>query len=237
MIQEFSLLRFSEVMSTQDIAKDLLDNGELTKPVAIVADSQTHGRGRYTRSWLSPKGGLYCTLAFAPDVQVEKYSQISYIVGISLSEAITQIDNDIIPQLKWVNDVMIENKKVAGILLELHDNALIIGIGLNLQGDDKISDLAGTSLDEHSKKFELDLILNTFLSRFKYNYNLWHEKGFEPIRSLWLKMAYGIGKPITVTMRNKSDTGIFVGINEDGLLQLLSDDSIKLISAGDLFFV
>ncbi|MDF3047722.1 MAG: birA [Candidatus Midichloriaceae bacterium] len=236
MIHDFSLLRLSEVTSTQDIAKDLYDKGRLTSPTVIAATSQTHGRGRYTRTWLSPQGGLYCSIGFIPDVSMEKYSQISYIVGISICEAIMQIESSITPKLKWVNDVMIEDKKVAGILLELHGDALIIGLGLNLSRDDQITDLMGTSLSEYSKKFELERTLNTFLNRFKYNYNLWYEKGFEPIRNLWLKMAYGVGKNITVNMRNKSDTGIFVGIDEDGMLQLLSNDSIKPISAGDVFF-
>lgn len=235
MIENFTFLELQEVTSTQDSARDLAKEGKLPHAMVITATEQTKGRGRYGRSWLSPEGGLYLSIALKPPLKLEYWSQVSYVVGISLGEAIMHIDPTLVPKLKWVNDILIDNKKVAGILLELIEGEiLVVGVGANLKANSAVDELLGTHL---GKKFKGVDLLDVFLRRLKYNYNLWCDSGFEPIRTLWLRMAYGIGKAINVNLRTQTQSGTLIGIDEMGRLQLLDGGTIRLISAGDVFFL
>ncbi len=237
MIDSFTFHSLKEVTSTQDVAHSFAKESKLPHAMVITATSQNSGRGRYDRTWVSPEGGLYMTIALKPRKSIELWSQLSYVVGISLSEAITQIEPVCAPQLKWVNDALLGNKKVAGILLELLGNdTILIGVGINLKVNASINDVLGTSLDKHSAKFSREKLMDTFLKRFKYNYNLWCSGSFEPLRNLWVRMAYGIGREIEVKLRDRTQIGTFIGIDDVGNLQLLSGGSIVLINAGDVFF-
>jgi BirA family biotin operon repressor/biotin-[acetyl-CoA-carboxylase] ligase len=236
-ITSFTFHAFEEVTSTQDVARDLAVEGKLVHGSVVTATNQSNGRGRYTRAWASPVGGLYMTIALKPQKPVDSWSQLSYVVGVALSEAITQIDPMCSPKLKWVNDAILFDKKVAGILLELlENNTILIGIGINIKANQAITEYLGTYLKKHSNKFTKEKLLDIFLKRFSYNYNLWCDKGFEPIKNLWLRMSYGIGREIEVKLRNKTLVGTFIGIDEVGQLQLLDGGVIHLISAGDIFF-
>lgn len=234
MIQNFTFLELSQVTSTQDVAHELARDGKLSHSMVIIAKEQTKGRGRYDRTWLSPEGGLYISIVLKPPLKLEYWSQISYVIGISLCEAIMHIDPTTVPKLKWVNDVLIGNKKVAGILLELIEGeTLVVGMGVNLKANARVDELLGAHLDG---KFKAEELLDVFLRRLKYNYNLWCDTGFEPIRTLWLRMAYGIGKAINVNLRTQTQSGTLIGIDDLGRLQLLDGATMRLISAGDVFF-
>ena len=235
MISKFTFHKFDQVKSTQTIAKDLIIQSKLSHGDVVIASSQTHGRGRYDRTWISPEGGVYLTARFKPERDIADWSQVSYVVGVSLCEAIKKIDSKCLPALKWVNDILINDQKVAGILLEIAQGSLLVGVGVNI-GDSGDAGVLGTSLLSHSKAFTKAKVIEIFFERLKYNYNLWCEKGFEPIRALWVRSAIGIGTEIEVRFKERSQKGIFIGINEIGQLQLLEGGAIKLISAGDVYF-
>ena len=139
MIESFDIINFDSVSSTQDKARELITEGSNpSTPIAIIAKSQTSGRGRYDRVWSSPTGGLYMTMAIPPKKPRETWSQISYIVGISMAEAMLQLDPSVNIRLKWVNDIMINSKKAGGILLEADAEHLLIGVGINLKHFDDL---------------------------------------------------------------------------------------------------
>ena len=98
MIQNFTFIELEKVTSTQDIARQLAEEGKLTHATVITAKQQTQGRGRYNRIWLSPRGGLYATIALKPSLKPEYWSQISYVVGVSLCEAIMYLDPAMVPK-------------------------------------------------------------------------------------------------------------------------------------------
>lgn len=111
------------VSSTQDVAKRLVSFGGEVGAV-IVADEQQHGRGRFGRTWLSPKGGLYASLILSPEML------LPLRVGIAVAEALRT--HAVNAMLKWPNDVLVGEKKIAGVLTEIIDERAIVGIGVNL---------------------------------------------------------------------------------------------------------
>jgi len=115
----------------------------------------------------------------------------------------------------------------------------LVGIGINLINHDVLTKLNATSLDRHIADTDdlKDKILSGLLDGFKLHYNAFQGVGFIPIKNIWMKHAYNRGKRVGVKFHNKEEEGIFLGIDDDGKLQLLQDGNIKLIDAGELFFI
>ena len=119
---------FRETQSTQDIAKSFAPSRAL-----VIADHQTGGRGRLGRSWLStPGSSVLMSLCWPVDLIGRTHDQISLLTGVALARAIHEVAPDTAVRLKWPNDVLIEQRKLAGILVERTKHAFIIGIGLNV---------------------------------------------------------------------------------------------------------
>ena len=118
--------RHSSLASTQDVTRRLVQAGEAKPGCVVVADEQTEGRGRFGRTWLSPVGGLYATYV------VDPHSLISLRAGMAATRALAayRVQAD----LKWPNDVLIADRKLAGILIETVADAALVGIGLNVTG-------------------------------------------------------------------------------------------------------
>jgi BirA family biotin operon repressor/biotin-[acetyl-CoA-carboxylase] ligase len=237
MINKFDIINFTEVTSTLDIALELANDNRVSHGDIIVAEHQSKGRGRYNREWQSALGNIYMTIVLKPVVEEQIWSQISYIAGEALSEAILQIDSGVDVDLKWVNDILIGKRKVAGILLEKScPNFLFVGIGINLVSHPSLKQYNAIALEECSNKFNKNNLMTVFLTRFKHHYNEWLKNGFIPIKNLWLRRSSNIGKAITVRWADKEKEGIFIGINDTGAMQLLRQNKIEIINTGELYF-
>ena len=116
--------RFGEIRSTQDEARRLVDTGEAEPGHVIVADRQTDGRGRFGRVWLSPQGGLYATYIIAGQ------PSLAWIASVASARALGRFGVD--ATLKWPNDLLVNDAKLAGILIEKIGKLALIGIGINL---------------------------------------------------------------------------------------------------------
>ncbi|MCX6093826.1 MAG: biotin--[acetyl-CoA-carboxylase] ligase [Candidatus Bipolaricaulota bacterium] len=116
--------RFSSVSSTQDEARRLLEAGEASLGHVVVADEQTAGRGRFGRSWTSPSGGLYATFL------VSRAPGIALFAGVATARALERLG--VAVGLKWPNDVLVDGKKLAGILIEADRDLALVGVGLNI---------------------------------------------------------------------------------------------------------
>lgn len=116
--------RFSSVSSTQDEARRLLEAGEASVGHVVVADEQTAGRGRFGRAWTSPCGGLYATFL------VPSTPGIALFAGVAAARALERFG--VAVGLKWPNDVLVEGKKLAGILIEADRDLALVGVGLNI---------------------------------------------------------------------------------------------------------
>ncbi len=123
--RELRLLRYDEVDSTQRVARGLVERGAGPGTI-VIAGSQTAGHGRYGREWASPPGGLYASIVLDPD------PLLPLRAGVAVAEALSGYG--IAARLKWPNDVTVGGKKIAGILVEAAGGAMILGIGVNLEG-------------------------------------------------------------------------------------------------------
>ena len=221
----YVLYLYDSVASTNETAKDLLDN--LCNKSVIAAHRQTHGKGKYGADWISPKGNLYFTLVLKNiTTHKETISQLVFLLAVTLGSSI-ELDN---VQYKWPNDILVNNKKVAGILMEIIDgNTLLIGVGVNLTQ----APITGSYC--LGEAFSYSELLSKILTNFQHYYDTWEQQGFGYTKALWLKQAFMLNQTITIkTNTNSTYTGIMKGISEDGALVLESDKTYYIYS-GDLF--
>jgi len=163
-----NILRFDELDSTQDEAKRQLP--KLHEWDIVVAKTQTKGRGKPGSVWHSPVGGLYFSLIVKPTKDI---NDLLFITKTTADVVVSILsDYKIDAKIKLPNDVMVENKKICGILIEKSKDSLIIGVGLNVNNKDFPNDLSATSLNLLiGRQFVLDEILSKFLSAFSLEYS------------------------------------------------------------------
>jgi BirA family biotin operon repressor/biotin-[acetyl-CoA-carboxylase] ligase len=226
--------------STQDLVRSMADTGE-PEGLAVQALQQTSGRGRHGNLWSSPMGNLYLSVLLRPAARPDKAAQMAFVAALALSDAIDEvIEEGHAKTLKWPNDVLIDGKKVSGILLETKiDNHgrvdyLIIGTGVNIFAPPE----GAASLDAIKKE---RLAVNTFrdiyLDKLAYHYKAWQDKGFAQIRTAWLKQAHGIGQTMKIRLPESVFEGVFVGIDDNGALQAdMGGGTIRTFTAGEVHF-
>lgn len=229
----WNLEKYNEVSSTNDVAKErAFDTKE---NLIIVADAQYMGRGRRGNKWVSQRGNLFFSQIFSSKVT---NSNLAFITSLSLVEAIKNISQIKNISLKWPNDVLINMKKVAGILIEQADNGMvIIGIGINLLAHPNEQEISypTTDLASNGVNISREKLLSEYLSCFDKNYELCL-KDFDMVRKKWLKFASGLNQKIKVKRKDEIKEGIFKGIDEQGLLLLQQDNDIIKISVAEVFF-
>lgn len=234
------LLYFDSLASTMDMASQLGMKG-LPEGTVILAETQTKGRGRLGRTWLSPKyKGLYLSLILRPEIAPQQVSIITLLTAVSICEAIKQALH-IETQIKWPNDILLHHKKLGGILTELNAevdevNFVVIGIGLNVNNDKKNLISGAASLKE-AKKEQLSRValLQEVLRKIEQNYFLFQKKGPQPIIEKWREFNTTLGKRIKVYSHNEHIEGNAFNIDKDGALLLRKDSGvIQKVMAGDV---
>ncbi len=230
---------FAQLPSTQDRIRELAEAGA---PEGTVVQSlvQTQGRGRHGNEWISPMGNLYMSMLLRPGCSPDQAGQISFVAAVALSAAMGDV---LAPghakTLKWPNDVLIDGKKCAGILLESElksgmVDTLILGMGVNIMAppEDRIG------INQVSKgPVPIHPFRDMVLSHFSAFYEHWRTKGFAEIRALWLQQAHNIGKAVTVKLQDRTLEGIFQDIDEKGILKLCNaQHEIIDVLSGDIYF-
>ncbi len=239
----FRVLAYDSIDSTNEEAKRLA-RAEVEDGAVVWALRQTAGKGRRGRSWQSEAGNLYCSLLLRPECHARRALQLSFVAALAMAETVSAVlPKGAFVHCKWPNDVLIEGRKVSGILLESQAVALggmdwlVIGAGLNIvHFPDDVEYPATSLLAEGAKGLSPETMLESFTRRFLAIMVTWKNMGFEPVRRAWLGRAAGIGKEITVRLERETFTGIFKTLDKDGaLILLLPDGSEKRITAGDIF--
>lgn len=220
----FDIHYFEKLDSTMNAARDELVHGRV-----IQAGYQTSGRGRRGNEWQSPKGNIYKSIIIKPDVERQLWGQLSFVIAVALGKACEDVGIGNY-HLKWPNDVLINDKKLAGILIEVMDDYVIIGIGVNIESCPeeraKIYDFAEISMNDFR---------DMFLKKIETYYNLWREKGFISIRELWMERAYRLGEEIQARLPNNIYHGVFEGLDSTGILLLREKDgNLKQINSGEI---
>jgi len=221
--------------STNDEAGRLAAGGE-RGPLWIVAREQRAGRGRRGRAWVSERGNLFATLltrAAPPSAP-----QLAFAAGLAVAETLAAFAPVVAVTLKWPNDVLLDGRKAAGILLEaLRGDTLAIGIGINLADHPLDTETPAVSVSALTGSApDADRVLVRLAGAMAAWYEVWSSRGFAPVREAWLAHAAGLGQPIRARLEGREMMGVFEALDEDGAL-LLRDASGALtrIAAGDVF--
>ena len=210
----------------------------------VWARQQTQGRGRRGRTWQGLPGNLFFSLVLRPDCLPREAAQLGFVAALALGDAIGSVAPPMIEvQFKWPNDVLLNERKGAGILLEsrIDDGALawlVLGVGVNVEAYPQDLDPPATSLRFEGAPGDVTAtrLLEAFGPHFMSRVNRWLDDGFAPIRRGWLNHAYGLGEPIGVDLARERVEGLFKDLDENGTLILeLSDGSTRSIAAGDVY--
>lgn len=217
------------VESTQKIAARLVYEGA-SEGTVVVAEEQTLGRGRLSRTWHSPKGtGIWMSVILRPDIPVQKAPQLTLLAAVSIAQAIEKCTG-LSVGIKWPNDILINGKKAVGILTELQADpdkihAVIIGIGINVNQQhehlaEDIRNIATSLLIETGREQKRAELMQAIFLQLEKLYKQYIADGFEIIKLLWESYAVSIGREITARTMTNAITGIAKGITEDGVLML-----------------
>ena len=238
----FILHERQTVASTNDEARGLAENGAPGNS-AVWALEQTAGRGRRGREWASPPGNLYVSLLLRPECKIAEAAQLSLVAALGLGDAISEYVAPSRVRNKWPNDVLVDGRKIAGLLLESSSNGggavdwVVVGCGVNVANSPDLREYAATSLNAVSEtEVPVRALLETFLERFEERYQTWHLGGIAPIREAWLERAHDLGQNVTVRLPTRELHGIFEGMDQTGALILaLADGAREIITSGDVF--
>ena len=216
------------VNSTNTFAKEKLLNKDY---LVVISEQQTAGRGRQGKEWYSPNAGnIYMTIKFRD----KNPAPLSLIIGLLISEAMDSVSGQKINAgLKWPNDLLINKKKICGILIESEMNAdeveFIVGIGINYSLPKKESWWG--EIGELADILPREKLMNSILENI-INYK---ENGYKNWKDAWEKRCMHIGIELKALSNNQKDTdiGIFKGINEEGKMLLQTERELRVISSGE----
>ncbi len=239
-----ALHHHAQIDSTNEEAKRLAASGA-RGPAWIAADTQSAGRGRRGRAWMSEPGNLFCTHLFAPGCAMPLAAQLSFVTALAVHDAVASFGVDDLT-LKWPNDLLIGGAKVSGILIESapgptghadQDPLLAVGIGVNILAAPEDTPYPASCLAAHGVTTEPLTLLAQLARSFAARCAQWDRgNGFAGIRADWLDRARGLGGPITVRLHDEVIEGEFVSLDADGALEIRARDTVRKISAGDVFF-
>ena len=235
----FQFTRLSSLKSTNIYALELLRQKKGFTGTVIVTDFQTKGKGQQGKIWESEKGkNLQFSIIISPKLAVEKQFELSQFVAICLRQWLDSMSVSVV-QIKWPNDILVNGKKIAGVLIE---NSIqgqeishsVIGIGLNVNqvGFSIFSRLA-TSL---KKNVDMDKALTSFLELFKSNY-LKYKSGQLDVVKLYLSYLFGLGTPQRYVDDKGEFLGVILGVRPNGKLQVNKNGKLKSYDIKQLQFL
>ena len=233
----------TEVTSTNTILKELAEKNA-PHGMVVAAGNQTAGKGRLGRKWSSaPYSGIWYSLLLRPDFPPQMAGVITLAAAVSVAQALEQFGVPV--KIKWPNDILLNGKKLCGILSEMrgdmdHIQWIVVGIGVNLTATE-------ATMPEEIRAVATSLTMSGFgdipqnplaaeiLNRMEENYDLLREEGFAPLQKEWVKRGAFLNESITVSTIRGQREGIFRGIDGDGcLLMEREDGQIEKIAAGDV---
>jgi len=235
--RDFNIIYYPEVSSTMDTAKDLARKN-CPDFTVVVAGRQTRGRGRLKRQWLSDDGGLYFTMLLRPNIPVLLSSRVNFLASLTLARVLRELFQ-IDAAVKWPNDILVDGRKISGMLSELEaetDRVLFIsiGMGINVNNDPSGAEPEASSLKKITgREISKKMLLARFLAEFKKDLKI---VKFENVISEWKKYTVTLNRRVKIVTHREVSEGLAVDVAEDGALVLeLADGTRKKIVYGDCF--
>ena len=229
--------------STSNTARELARQGA-PEGTLVVAEEQTAGRGRRGRSWNCPFGrGLLFSLVLRPMVHPACAPQVTMVAAVAMARAIEKVTG-LTPGIKWPNDLLLEGKKVCGILTELDAEPeavshVVIGVGVNVNvpAGDLEPDRATSLQVRTGKDVGRVRLLQEALRQLEEWYRVWQAGGFPVIRAEWQKRSVTVDRLVRVRLGDITLAGRAAGVDEEGALLLeLPDGTVQRLMAGEVTF-
>ena len=229
------IVHFLETDSTNARAKDLAEKGA-GEGTLVIAEAQTAGRGRKGRNWFSPPfENLYISLILRPDISPADAPRMTLLCAVAAAQTLVDLTaRDV--AIKWPNDVLMNGKKVAGILTELSAeqdriNYMAVGLGFNVNTKDfppDIEEKATSIFREIGRTFPRVRLLCEYLKRVEFYYGLCQKSGFGPILDEWRALScLRQGKRVRVSFLKDRVEGVVEDIDENGALIVMDDQGIR----------
>lgn len=219
------ILFFKEIDSTNIYARQRALEGA-AEGLVILADAQSQGKGRRGRNWVSPLGvNVYFSVILRPAISIEKIPLLTLMAGVASARALQNI-TDLEIKIKWPNDLLISEKKVAGILTEAEPGQgfVILGIGVNVnwpraEMPEELRQVATSLYAERGIKFSRAIVAQKLFEDLEEEYMLFLQKGFSPrLRREWEKYSLIKQRWVTIKLGEKEYHGRALGLDEDGAL-------------------
>lgn len=238
-----NVIYYDETDSTNNRAKEAGNNKE-PHGTLFVADMQMAGKGRRGRVWKSPSGSsIYMTILLYPDIPPVKAPQLTLIMAIAVAEGIREVTG-LETKIKWPNDIVVNGKKICGILTEMsteidYINHVVIGIGINVNMESFPEDIAKTATSlriEAGKEFRRFELIATIMEHFEKAYEAVCEAGsLEPIMEDYNRLLVNCGRRVRVLEPEHEYDALALGIDKTGELQVECEDgSRKSVFAGEV---
>jgi len=242
-----SVICLKETESTNAVAFRMAEEGA-PEGTVVIADAQTAGKGRLGRVWLSPAGvNLYCSVLLRPSISPMAACQLTFLSVVAVARAIESC-TALKPQIKWPNDILIDGKKVAGLLNEMNAetekvNFVVLGIGVNLNV--RLADLgetlrhpASSLLEEGGVEVDRAAFTRRLLTELDQLYDTFLREGEGPVRAEWLERSAIRGRSVRVSQGAREFTGVVQGVDSFGaLLVLLADGTLETVLSGDVALI
>lgn len=238
------IICFRETDSTNEVAFKLAEEGA-EEGTVVIAEKQRRGKGRLGRRWESPAGvNLYCSVILRPPILPMQAAQLTFLSSVAVASAISET-TALRPAIKWPNDVLINGRKVAGLLNEMSAetekvNFVVLGIGVNInmqltQFPDDLRHPATSLAQEAGKAINRIEFTRNLLKTLDELYGSYLDQGYAHIREEWLARCDICGRKVKVSFQEREITGVALGIDDYGALLLqLSDGRVEKVLAGDV---
>jgi BirA family biotin operon repressor/biotin-[acetyl-CoA-carboxylase] ligase len=232
-------IAFGRVASTNDEARRCAEAGA-GEGLVVTALEQTAGRGRHGRAWESPAGNLFASFLLRPPVPPARAGEFGFGSAVAAAEAVEELVPHMRVACKWPNDVLVDGRKIAGILLESRGTPerldwLVVGIGLNVARAPGGAGSPATSIATLGGAAGVEEALAALAGRLAHWYRCWCADGFAPLRLAWLARAHAIGETLKLRRNGTESEGRFAGLDEGGALLLdLADGRREAISYGEV---
>ena len=229
------LFIYDETDTTNERAKA---NSDAPEGSVFIAEVQTHGKGSRGRGWVSPRGtGIWHTILLKPDISPLEVSQITLVAGLAVCKAI-----GLDAKIKWPNDIVIDGRKVCGILTEMSAemdmvNYVVCGIGINVNTesfDKEIEHRATSMYIESGVKYRRDEIIARLMNEFEYYYKKFLNDGLNAILDEYKEYCVTIGRNVSVIFKKETVTGTAVDVDENGALVVDTADGIIRVTSGEV---
>jgi BirA family transcriptional regulator, biotin operon repressor / biotin---[acetyl-CoA-carboxylase] ligase len=233
---------YDELGSTNDRAKELAEGGALHGEV-VIAETQTAGRGRRGRTWVSPpRKNVYLSVILRPELPPARAPELTLVASLAVCDALRQAGVD--ASIKWPNDVLVGGRKIAGILTELAAEPdrvhwVVIGLGVNVNArredfPEELRDEATSLLIERGEPSPRALFAAACLTGLEAWVDAHAEEGFAPIRAAWRERSSTLGREVVVRADGREIAGIAEDIDEQGALLVRTAAGLERILAGDV---